>query len=159
MATAPKTTRYDDETLSAPQSTTPGDAPADTYSRLERVSSGAPNKAAAAAAGYQTVNAVVEVDPIVETAPAGNRTESFSALNAAGDATTYVHNVDTGITAVPKTWAQSTAYVLGDYIIRTAKVLECTTAGTSAGSGSGPTAPGSVGGTVTDGTVVWTRRT
>lgn len=159
MAANPKTTKYDDETLSVPQSTSPGDAPADTYDPLERVSSGAPNKAAAAAAGYQTVNAVVEVAPIVPAQLSGNRTEVYSARNSAGVSTTYVHNVDTGKSALPKTWAQSTAYVLGDYIIRTGSALECTTAGTSSASGSGPTAPGSVGGTVTDGTVVWTRRT
>jgi hypothetical protein len=157
MATSPKTTKYDDETLSAPQSTSPGDAPADTFDPLERVSSGAPNKAAAAASGFQTVNAVVEVAPIVPATPSGNRTESFTAPNSAGVATVYVHNYDTGKTAVPKTWTATTAYVLGDYIIRSGKVLECTTAGTS--GASAPTAPGAVGGTVTDGTAVWTRRT
>lgn len=157
MATSPKTTKFDDESLSAPQSTSPGDAPADTFDRLERVSSGAPNKAAAAAAGHQTVNAVVEVAPIVEAVPSGVRTEVFTAISPAGASVTRVHNYDTGTSVAPKTWAATTAYSLGDYVIRTDKVLQATTAGTS--GSSAPTAPGSVGGTVTDGTVVWTRRT
>lgn len=159
MAAPKKTTKYDDETLSAPQSTTPGDAPADTYDPLERVSSAPPNKGAAAAAGHQTVNTVVEVDPIVPTVLSGERTEVYTSTTPSGDSVTRVHNYDTGETATPKAWAQSTAFVLGDYIIRSGSALECTTAGTSSASGSGPTAPGSVGGTVADGTVTWTRRT
>lgn len=154
--TPPKTTRLTD-TITAPQPTAPGDAPADTYDPKERASSVRPDKAAAAEAGYQSVNAVIKTGDIPSTTPSGNRTESYSALNSAGVSTTYVHNYDTGKTATPKTWTASTAYALGDYIIRTSKVLECTTAGTS--TSSAPTAPGSVGGTVTDGTVVWTRRT
>lgn len=156
---APKTTKYDDETLAAPQSTTPGDAPADTYDPLERVSSAKPDKGAAALAGHQTVNAVVEVDPIVPPVLSGERTEVFTATGPNGETVTRVQNYDTGVTVAPKVWAQSTAYALGDFIIRTGSALECTTAGTSSASGSGPTAPGSVGGTVTDGTAVWTRRT
>ena len=156
---SPKTSKYDDETLSAPQSTSPGDAPADTYDPLERVSSAKPDKGAAAAAGHQTVNAVVEVDPIEPTELAGDRTEVFTATGPSGDEVTLVHNYDTGNTVAPKAWAQSTAFALGDYIIRSGNALECTTAGTSSGTGSGPTSPGSVGGTVSDGTVTWTRRT
>ncbi|QIG58321.1 hypothetical protein SEA_SKOG_169 [Gordonia phage Skog] len=57
----------------------------------------------------------------------------------------------------PGTWAATTAYSLAKKVNIGGKVLEVTTAGTSAGTI--PTAPGSVGGTVTDGTVVWTRRT
>lgn len=153
----PKTTKYDTESLSAPQSTSPGDAPADTYDPKERVSSARPDKAAAAAAGHQTVNAVVEVAPVPTVTPSGNRTELLSATSPAGSTVSLVHNYDTGRTVAPKTWTATTAYVLGDYVVRTDKVLECTTAGTS--GSSAPTAPGAVGGTVTDGTVVWTRRT
>lgn len=154
--TPPKTTRLSD-TITAPQPTAPGDAPADTYDPKERASSAIADKAAAGNAGYQTVNAVIKTGDIPVVTPSGNRTESYSALGPTGASATYVHNYDTGVSAAPKTWTASTAYALGDYIIRTSKVLECTTAGTS--TSSAPTAPGSVGGTVTDGTVVWTRRT
>lgn len=156
MATSPKTTRLTDA-VNAPQPTAPGDAPADTYDPKERASSVRPDKAAAAEAGHQSVNAVIKTGDIPTVTPSGSRTESYNALNGAGVSTTYVHNYDTGKTAVPKTWAATTAYAAGDYVIRTSKVLECTTAGTS--GASAPTAPGAVGGTVTDGSVAWTRRT
>lgn len=53
-------------------------------------------------------------------------------------------------------WAASTDYELGQRILLDGDVLEVTTAGAS--GSTAPTAPGSVGGTVTDGTVVWTRK-
>lgn len=53
-------------------------------------------------------------------------------------------------------WEATTAYDLGDEVLLTGgEVLECTTAGTS--DATEPTAPASVGGTVTDGSVTWTR--
>lgn len=52
-------------------------------------------------------------------------------------------------------WVTATAYALGDRIIIDGAVLIATTAGTS--DASAPTVPAAVGGTVTDGTVVWTR--
>ena len=94
----PKTTKYDDETLTAPQSTSPGDAPADTYDPKERVSSARPDKAAAAAAGHQTVNAVVEVDPVPDTTPTGSRSETYTQVKPDGTEVTVTHNYDTGVT-------------------------------------------------------------
>lgn len=57
----------------------------------------------------------------------------------------------------PAAWTATTAYALGARVTITGGViLEATTAGTS--DDVEPVAPGAVGGTVVDGTVVWTRR-
>ena len=58
MREAPKTTRLSSD-VTAPQPTATGDAPADTWDPDERAVSVTPDKAAAAAAGHLTVNAVV----------------------------------------------------------------------------------------------------
>jgi len=54
-------------------------------------------------------------------------------------------------------WATSTAYSLGDFAVANGHIYHCTTAGTSAGAGSGPSGFGSTpyDGTITDGTAVW----
>lgn len=97
--TSPKTTKFDDETLSKPQSTSPGDAPADTYDPKERVSSARPDKGAAAIAGHQTVNAVVEVAP-VPAAVVGDRSETYESVTPDGKKVTVTHNYDKGTTSV-----------------------------------------------------------
>jgi hypothetical protein len=153
---APKTTRLSTD-VTEPQPTAPGDAPADTYDRKERASSARPDKKAAAEAGHQTVNAVTKVGDIVEPTPTGTRTELYTTYGPDGTTVTRVHNYDTGTSAAPLTWAATTAYAVGVYTVIGGKVLEATTAGTS--GENAPTAPGSVGATVTDGTAVWTRRT
>lgn len=54
-------------------------------------------------------------------------------------------------------WAATTAYTVGNQVtLTTGERLKCTTGGTS--GSSEPTAPASIGGTVTDGTVTWTRQ-
>lgn len=99
---APKTTRLS-STLTGPQPTAPGDAPADTYDPKERASSARPDKAAAAAAGHQTVNAVVKVGNVPDNTPTGTRTETYERVSPTG-ATVYVtHNYDTGVTSVSST--------------------------------------------------------
>lgn len=58
------------------------------------------------------------------------------------------------LTSAP--WAVATAYALGYVVYVAGGELTCTTAGTSHAT-TAPTAPGSVGGTVVDNTVTWTR--
>lgn len=156
---APKTTRIAGDTTQAiPQTTAAGDAPADTYDRLERVSSASADKAAAAAAGYLSVNAVEPVASFVEPAATGDRTEIVTARDQTDASVTLVHNYDTGLTVAPKTYVASTAYALGDYVIVTGKVFEATTAGTSHSAAPSWATP-AVGATLADGgTLVWTRR-
>ena len=97
----PKTTRIaDDTTQDVPQTTDAGDAPADTYDPKERVSSARPDKAAAAAAGHQTVNAVVEVAPVPDNTPTGSRSETYTQVKPDGTEVTVTHNYDTGVTTV-----------------------------------------------------------
>lgn len=97
---APKTTRLSND-VTKPQPTAAGDAPADTYDPKERASSARPDKAAAAAAGHLTVNAVVPVDPIPTPAPpVGGRTETYTAYNAQGEAVEVTRNVESGSSTV-----------------------------------------------------------
>ena len=101
MATRPKTTRIaDDTTQDVPQTTSAGDAPADTYDWQERVSSAATDKAAAAAAGHGSVNAVEPVASVVIPAPSGARSETYDRFAPDGTEVTVTHNYDTGATSV-----------------------------------------------------------
>ena len=88
------------EDIDKPQPTAPGDAPADTMDPKERAISVRADKAAAAAAGYQTVNAVVPGEPIVEAVLAGERTETYDAHLPDGTTVSVEHNYDTGVTSV-----------------------------------------------------------
>lgn len=96
--TPPKTTVLTGDSLDAPQTTSPGDAPADTYDAKERVSSALPDKAAAAAAGHQTVNAVEVVGTIPDSTPTGVRTETYVRTRPDGSFSWISHNYDTGKT-------------------------------------------------------------
>lgn len=100
MATRPKTTRLSND-VTKPQPTASGDAPADTWDENERASSVRPDKAAAARAGYQTVNAVVKAGEVPSDAPAGGvRTETYTAYRQDGTEVTVSHDLDTGETTV-----------------------------------------------------------
>ena len=158
MATAPKTTRISDDTTQAvPQTTAAGDAPADTYDPLERVSSAQADKAAASAAGYESVNAVEPVDSIVWPTATTNRVQLVTGYDGKGDAVSMALNYDKGTSGPITTHATSTAVASGRYIKEGAAVYEVTTAGTTAGTKPTFNAA-AVGGTITDGTAVWTRR-
>lgn len=99
--TAPKTTVIKDDDLDGPQSTSPGDAPADTHDAKERVSSARPNKAAAAAAGKQTVNAVEHVEDITGPAPSGDpRSETYTAYRSDGTSVEVTRDILTGETTI-----------------------------------------------------------
>lgn len=95
----PRTTRLSTDNTK-PQPTAPGDAPADTYDPKEKASSVTPDKKAAAEAGHQSVNAVTKTGDYPEEAPTGERTETYTAFNGAGEQVTVTHNYDTGVTSV-----------------------------------------------------------
>lgn len=99
MATRPKTTRLSSD-VTKPQPTATGDAPADTWDAGERASSVRPDKAAAAAAGHQTVNAVVKTGDYVAPTPTGTRTETYDMAGPDGSTVTVTHNYDTGVSTV-----------------------------------------------------------
>lgn len=96
---APKTTRLSND-VTKPQPTAPGDAPADTYDPLERASSATPDKAAAAAAGHQTVNAVIKSGTVPVDTPTGVRSETYDSVGPDGVTVTVTHNYDTGVTTI-----------------------------------------------------------
>lgn len=96
---APKTTRLSND-LTKPQPTAAGDAPADTWDPKERASSARPDKAAAAAAGHQTVNAVVKSGTVPTVVPSGTRSETYTAYGPDGLPVEVEHNYDTGVTTV-----------------------------------------------------------
>lgn len=99
---APKTTVIaDDPTQDKPQTTSPGDAPADTYDPNERVSSAKADKAAAAAAGHLTVNAVEPVESYEPPALSGFRTETITVYDADNKPVEVTYNYDTGETTLP----------------------------------------------------------
>lgn len=95
-------------------------------------------------------------------------TEESSGVVAAEAHTMYTGTInlldylrDTTVAAIPviavsAARVDTTAYAVGDTILDTAVVYQCTTAGTSAGSA--PTFNATVGDTTTDGTVTWTSR-
>lgn len=94
----PKTTRLSED-ITKPQPTDPGDAPADTWDEGELATSVRPDKAAAAAEGHLTVNAVVPAGRVPDRTPTGDRTETYTAYGPDGVTPIEVtHNYDTGET-------------------------------------------------------------
>lgn len=98
----PKTTRLSND-VTKPQPTAPGDAPADTFDPAELATSVRPDKAAAAADGHMTVNAVVPAGRVPDRTPTGTRSETYTAYGADGVTPVEVtHNYDTGATEAPE---------------------------------------------------------
>lgn len=153
---APKTTVIKDDDVDEPQSTSAGDAPADTYLAAERVTSAAPDKAAASADGHQTVNAVAWVEDITPATPAGTRNEVYPAYQADGTQVTVLRSVITGSTQIIPAWEKTTDYDLDDIVALGNGAIKATTAGKS--GSTAPALPAAVGGNIaSDGTAAWTR--
>lgn len=93
-------------------------------------------------------------DSVLDAALDEIKTNCDMMTACSGEPTSYYEGVE------PSAWAVSTAYSLGDAVRPTTRNgynYECTTAGTS--GGSEPAWPTTPGGTVNDGTAVWTART
>lgn len=90
-----------DEHVDRPSVVEPGDAPFDTTDPSERATSVEPDKAAAARAGYGTVNAVVPLPQSErEDEPQGeHRIEKYKVNGPDGKLVTVTHNLDTGETS------------------------------------------------------------
>ncbi|MDN6567056.1 MAG: hypothetical protein L0K65_08415 [Actinomyces sp.] len=86
--------------VTKPQPTGAGDAPADTLDKKELATSATPDKSAAAAAGYQAVNAVKKAGTVPDTTPTGTRKETYTQFGADGKPIKVTHNYDTGTTEV-----------------------------------------------------------
>lgn len=67
----------------------------------------------------------------------------------------YEYYLNSNLATAAAAWQATHAYALNDLVTISGDTLKCTTAGTS--GSTAPTPPASVGGTVTDGTVTWTR--
>lgn len=101
----------------------------------------------------------------------GTRGVNYTGSNGAGSYRLVIINmtsnnpwpqvVNPTTANVKGNWATTTAYILGDIVVANGKLWQCTTAGTSAGAGSGPSAtPGTTGEnafttTTADNTAAW----
>lgn len=118
-----------------------------------------PANCAAAQTGTQLVEQPLPSDWMA-AASGGSKalSGSWTAAAAAAGLAGYGRIVDNAGTAcgaqflVSQPWAQSTAYVLNQQVNSPGGVYRCTTAGTSSGSGTGPSGTGTG---ITDGTAVW----
>ena len=98
------------------------------------------------------------VDGYVAPTLSGSRTETVTVYDAKGEAVTRIHDYDQGTSAAAVTHAISTALNVGVYIVEGGKVYQVTKAGSTASTKPTFNAA-TVGATITDGTVTWTRRT
>lgn len=124
-----------DDHIDAPSVTAPGDGPADTLDPSEVAISVTPDKAAAAKAGYQTVNAVVKAPDRRGRRRAGDpkdkpaeRTETYEVEGPDGEPVTVTRNIETGEC---KVGAGSSAKASGQSRSDTAKVSAASSTTTS----------------------------
>ncbi len=104
-----------DKATDRPSTVAPGDAPADTTDPNERASSVNPNTAAAAAAGFQTVNAAVPLPRrnAPRQAEGEPRTEVYEGERPDGTRVRVTRNIDTGETNVEEAGDGGTADARG----------------------------------------------
>ena len=109
MAAKGKTRLSDDVTK--PSQTAPGEAPADTMDPEEMATSVTPDKAAAAKAGYGSVNAVVPRPrrPKPERDTSNDRTESYEVPGPTGEPVKVTRNLETGESTVEQAKAPAAA--------------------------------------------------
>lgn len=87
------------DSVSVPSEVEAGDAPFDTTDPTERVTSiDNPDKGAAAAAGFGTVNAVLPLpkQEVASAPPGKDRVEKYQVTGPDGKLVTIEHNIDTG---------------------------------------------------------------
>lgn len=93
-----------DTDVSKPQTTLAGHAPADTLDPSERATSVTPDKAAAAQAGFGSVNAVTVLPeperPRQADGDSKDRVETYEVPGPDGKLVKVTHNIDTGETSV-----------------------------------------------------------
>lgn len=92
-----------DNDVTRPSTVEAGDPPfADTTDPNERATSVSPDKAAAALAGFGTVNAVVPLPQVErdEQDKADERVEKYRTAGPDGKLVSVTHNIDTGETSV-----------------------------------------------------------
>lgn len=137
-----------------------------TSPKLRFYSGSVPANCAAARTGTLALDMSLPVD-WMNAASGGTKTlaGSWAGVGAAGagagtvvgyysifdNAGSTCHEQGLLSVSVGSAWAATTAYTVGQRVSNGGNVYNCTTAGTSAGSG-GPTG---TGGSITDGSVVW----
>lgn len=99
---APRRATTLDDHIDKPSVVEPGDAPFDTTDPEERATSITPDKAAAARAGFGTVNAVIPLPKPERVAEerGPDRIETYQATGPGGKLVTVTHNLDRGVTEV-----------------------------------------------------------
>lgn len=131
-----------------------------TAPKLRFISGAMPADCAAAQTGTLLAELTLPADWMAAAAN-GVKTllGSWSAAATAAGLSGYFRILNSGATVchwqglTSQAWAQSTAYVVGQQVSNVNGVYRATTAGTSSGSGTGPTGTGAG---ITDGTAVWT---
>jgi hypothetical protein len=97
------------------------------------------------------VNGTVNIGNTVPVTLTGSSDATAIPVQAQPIATTPTDSAPVSVQGGPA-WAQSTAYALNALVAANGNIYKCTTAGTSAATGGGPTGTGTG---IADGTAVW----